>query len=548
MLQNNFRKPERGMALILSLLALLLISAVGLGMIYMSNTETSINSNYKDTQTAFFAMRAGLEEGRDRLRSNATFPLPLPTGMPPAAGSIVYIINPAGATDSVQPYAITNQYFDDEFCHESFVGSTVAWVAPGAGACNAAGAVPAGSWVTTPSESPYTNTANAMKYKWVRITLKQNATTGNPNPANATTWVDSTQAAGAQVCWDGTFLRETVATAYGAAITTCAQAKNAGFSAMPVYLVTSMALTPQGSRRVGQYEAGAFLVTPPQAGLAFDGPAATFNNAPNSNNFGINGTNSGDPANASASGTPTIAQPYQAWNGPGGQAACTSTTPASLPAIAVGDAQGVTNMDTDIPGNRTSMYTGTAPIPPAPLVPSVQNEGTGTAQYPSTNSLGTGSNWSTPAQLNQLAQAMANQANITCPSSNAACSSTTFGTDAIPRITYITGDATVSGGAGVLVVTGTLTFNGNTNFDGLILVIGQGIMNVKGGGGGQVNGEVLIANTNSHTSPFGQLAALGSPTLNWTGGGSNFIQYNSCWADYGSFIQYQLVASREEMY
>jgi hypothetical protein len=543
MLQNHFRKSERGMALILSLLALLLISAVGLGMIYMSNTETSINSNYKDTQTAFFAMRAGLEEGRDRLRSNATFPLPLPTAMPPAAGSVVYIINPAGATDSVQPYTWGNGYFDDEFCHESFVGSGVAWVAPGT-PCNAAGAVPAGSYVTTPSESPYANTANAMKYKWVRITLKQNGTTGNPG--TATTWVDSTQPANGQVCWDGTFLRETVATSYGAAYTTCALAKNAGFSAMPVYLVTSMALTPQGSRRVGQYEAGAFLVTPPQAGLAFDGPAATFNNAPNSNNFGINGVNSGDPVNASG-GAPTTAQPYQPWNGPGGQAACTSTSPASLPAIAVGDAQGVTNMDTDIPGNRTGMYTGTAPIPPAPLVPSVQNEGSGTAQYPSTNSLAPGSNWSTPAQLNQLAQAMANEANIICPG-NAACASTTFGTDAIPRITYINGDATVSGGAGVLVVTGTLTFNGNTNFDGLILVIGQGIMNVKGGGGGQVNGEVLIANTNSHTSPFGQLATLGSPNLNWTGGGSNFIQYNSCWADYGSFIQYQLVASREEMY
>jgi hypothetical protein len=205
-------------------------------------------------------------------------------------------------------------------------------------------------------------------------------------------------------------------------------------------------------------------------------------------------------------------------------------------------------MDNDIPNNRTGMYTGLAPIPPAPLVPSVQNEGVGTAQYPSNNVLGPGSNWSTPYQLNQLAQAMANQANIICPGS-AACASTTFGTDAAPKITYINGDATLSGGAGVLVVTGTLTFNGNTNFDGLILVIGQGIMNVQGGGGGQVNGEVLIANTNARPpAPAGQLATLGPPLLNWSGGGSNFIQYNSCWAAFGESIQYQLIASREEMY
>jgi hypothetical protein len=543
MRQNNVRKHERGMALILSLLALILISAVGLGLIYMSNTESSINTNYKDTQTAFFAMRAGLEEGRDRLRSSSTPPtIPLPTTFPAvgAAGSIVYIINPAGPADVVQPYAwaANNQYFDDEFCHESFVGSGVTYEPPGT-PCSTAGAAaapPAGSWVTLASASPNTNTAAALKYKWVRITLKQNGSTGTPG--NINTYTDSTQPAGSQVCWDGTFLKERVSTAMGALYTTCALAKNAGFNVQPVYLVTSMAITPQGSRRVGQYEVGAYQITPPAAGLDFAGPNAQFNNAPNSNNFGINGTNSGDPANGAT---------YTPWTGPGGQAACTTTTPASLPAIGVGDATGVTNMDAQIPSNRQGMYTGLAPIPPAPAVPSVQNEGVGTALYPSNNVLGPTSNWSDPAQLNQLAQAMANEANIVCPG-NAACASTTFGTDASPKITYINGDATLSGGAGVVVVTGTLTFNGNTNFDGLILVIGQGIMNVKGGGGGQVNGEVLIANTNSHTAPFGQLATLGSPSLNWTGGGSNFIQYNSCWADFGSYMQYQLVASREEMY
>src|ERR1700722_19720460 len=114
MRQQNSGKPnERGMALILSLLALLLISAVGLGMIYMSTTETSINANYRDTQTAFFAMRAGLKEGRDRLRSNSTPPtIPLPVNFPPAAGSIVYILNPAGPGDAVVPYTYSaaNQY------------------------------------------------------------------------------------------------------------------------------------------------------------------------------------------------------------------------------------------------------------------------------------------------------------------------------------------------------------------------------------------------------------------------------------------------------
>ncbi len=545
MRQTNLNKNERGMALILSLLALLLVSAVGLGLIYMSNTETSINYNYKDTQTAFFAMRAGLEEGRDRLRANSPAPtIPLPTLPPPAANSVVYILNSAGGGDVVAPATAGNQYIDDEFCHESF--PPLPYIAPGAGVCPAADVPPVGSFTTMLSTSPNTGTAAALKYKWVRITVKTNGTFPSA-------LVDSSQnnAAGlaSPVCWDGTLLKERVALAMGYA--SCQLAKSAGLNVMPVYLITSMAVTPSGSRRIGQYEVGAFLVTPPAAGLDFAGPNAQFNNAPNSNNFGISGCNSGDPANgplAAAPCTNTYVAPVPL-GGPGGPpgGVCTNNSPAALPAIGVGDAQGVTNMGAQIPNNRQSDYTGATPIAPAPATPSVQNEGVGTAQYPSNNVLGPGSNWSTPAQMNALAQAMANAANLTCPG-NAACSNTTFGSPSAPQITYINGDATLSGGAGVIVVTGTLTFNGNTNFDGIVLVIGQGIMNVQGGGGGQINGEVLIANTNSHTAPFGQLAALGSPTLNWTGGGSNFIQYNSCWADFGSFINYAVVASREEMY
>jgi len=319
------------MALIIALLLLLLISAVGLGMVYMSTTETSINTNYKDTQTAFFAMRAGLEEGRDRLRANSAFPIVLPTSMPPAAGSIVYITNPAAAPDAVTPQTWNTTYFDDEYCHESFVGGVT--YRPSSTPCTAAD-VPVG-FTTVASQSPNTATAGALKYKWVRITLKQNGTFPNA-------LVDPTQSTAvglaSQVCWDGTLLQERVVKAMGAGFTTCADAKNAGFNVQPVYLLTSMAITPQGSRRVGQYEAGAYMTTPPVAGLAFAGPGATFNNAPNSNNFGINGYNSGSPANNTGVAPNNT---YNSWTGPGGQNSCSQTTPQTVPAIAVGDATGV---------------------------------------------------------------------------------------------------------------------------------------------------------------------------------------------------------------
>ena len=82
MRKRKLRNQERGMALLIALLALLLVSAIGMGLMYMSTTETSINANYRDTQQAFFAMRAGLEEMRDRMRINAVSPLTVPTVMP----------------------------------------------------------------------------------------------------------------------------------------------------------------------------------------------------------------------------------------------------------------------------------------------------------------------------------------------------------------------------------------------------------------------------------------------------------------------------------
>jgi Tfp pilus assembly protein PilX len=43
---------ERGIALIGVLFALLLLTVIGLGMMYSTNMETSINYNYRDKQVA----------------------------------------------------------------------------------------------------------------------------------------------------------------------------------------------------------------------------------------------------------------------------------------------------------------------------------------------------------------------------------------------------------------------------------------------------------------------------------------------------------------
>ena len=513
------RRNERGMALILVLLTLLLLAAVGMGILYVSDAETSITGNYRDSQLAFFAMRAGLEEVRDRMRSTSIAPITLPTAMPGTANSILYVINPAGPGDPVDPKDSASAYFDDEFCHENFAN------APAVGTlgvpCSASQGPPAGSvaaYVNSAAQIPNSNTAAALKYKWVRVTLKQNGTI-----AGAT--VDAARPAGDQVCFQTLGNQEVPVGLVGGGIyATCAAALAAGLDASPVYIVTSLAVTPQGSRRIGQYEVAALNISPPPGALGLDGPAAIFSPRPSSSQYFINGND-----NASSG-----------WGvNPAPAAACVPTGPASVPAIATGDQAGVTAIDTTIAANpsRTNQYTGSGGTP------SVANGGpTGTGQY--------GGTWSSPAQLDNLVNSIANIADVACGVGSTPCGAGPYGTNANPQITYVNGDMNYgnASGAGVLVVTGTLSFNGNASFNGLVLVIGQGNVQETGGGSGGFNGSMFIAKT--HTSPFPgtELATLASPTYSWNGGGTSDIQYNSCWANIGDNLHYSVVANREEMY
>ena len=510
-------RNERGMALLLVLLTLLLLSAIGLGMLYMSDTETAVNSNYRDTQLAFFAMRAGLEETRDRMRSNSVAPLPLPTAMPGAANSILYIINQAGATDVVDPKDMASTYPDDEFCQEQFAGLTSGTLGV---PCTMGQGPPSASVAAyVNSFSPNTNTAAALKYKWVRLTRKQNATIPN-------TKVDSSQADGTQVCFQTAANQEIpLSLIPGGPYASCDAAQTSGQDASPVYLVTSLAVTPQGSRRIGQYEVSGMSFTPPPAALGLDGPAASFSPRPSSNVWSANGNDTGVAGYTASGGTGT----------------CTPSAIAQVPAVGTGDATGVTTIDTAIAQNpnRSANYTG------AGGTPSVVNQGpTGTGQW--------GGQWSSPSQLDNLVNTLANAADVTYSCGiGAPCSpSGAVGTNANPQITYVSGDFNYgsTSGAGVLVVTGTLFLAGNASFNGLILVIGQGTVSESGGGNGNFNGTVFLAKTHSSIPPYPELATLDSPLISWNGGGGATVQYNSCWANVGNKLRYAVVAMREEMY
>ncbi len=89
------------------------------------------------------------------------------------------------------------------------------------------------------------------------------------------------------------------------------------------------------------------------------------------------------------------------------------------------------------------------------------------------------------------------------------------------KFTFVDGDCTLTSGAGFLVVTGTLTMRGNTDFKGVILVLGKGQLIRNGGGNGDIFGGITIAAFDRTAGGFT------APTFNTNGGGNSTIQYDS---------------------
>ncbi len=319
------RHNEKGIALILSILALLLLSAIAVGMMYMSTTEASINANFKAEETQYFAARAGVEEVRDRMLPsspntiNAFAPSPagvgicggncmLPTSLPNNAAigagpPVLYILQSGVTMANVTGGApATNPLFDDEFCHD-FPG----YNGMGGVASNVrCGNLPGGVWYSTPAApaagSPYLSAAPyPLDWKWVRVTQKGNTSSSaypvTPSPP-APAW--------ALVCWNGT--SEVTAPA-GTAVFPQNNSPCGSLNpyANPVYLVTSLSVSPSGARRVVQQElaqtpanqpAGLFATATGCAALKLSGGAQTF-----SFNSGLEvGGPTNPPSNVTASG------------------------------------------------------------------------------------------------------------------------------------------------------------------------------------------------------------------------------------------------------
>jgi Tfp pilus assembly protein PilX len=246
---------QKGIALFSALMILLLLSAVAAGLVMMSNTETSVNANYRAERTLDFGARAGIEEVRDRLMTSNAATLMSPTCAPasaclPAApvvpsaanNGILYVLG--GATPAaVTPWTAGTIYTDDELCHD---GYGIVTVQSSDVRCTS---VPAGAgwYASTTSNAPWKGTGAALPYQWVRVAWKLNGSVQNYPVDTGTCPTAGSAGCSTPVCWDGS---EEVL--LPAADTACGQMAP---KANPVYLLTSLAVNPlSGSRKIVQAE------------------------------------------------------------------------------------------------------------------------------------------------------------------------------------------------------------------------------------------------------------------------------------------------------
>lgn len=256
-MKKHKRNSESGVALIMSILALMVLSAIAVGLVYMTNIETQVNANYRQEQVAYFAAKAGMEEARDRMMVNQAgsyyfanmAPNPLPTGVPADANhGVLYIVNEGTQPGTVQPWVAGSTYMDDELCHD---GYTLSGLPSGTSVpssdihCTASQLPTSSTWYqSTTSQLPYNGTAAALPFKWVRVALKLN---GSVQGATQNYMVNSTKPAATPVCWNnGT---EVLMTG-----TSC-QTMNPATT--PVYLVTALAVSSTGARKMVQAEVAA---------------------------------------------------------------------------------------------------------------------------------------------------------------------------------------------------------------------------------------------------------------------------------------------------
>src|SRR6267142_1078236 len=470
------KKRQSGIALLLAIFVLLLVCVVGLAMMGASGTETSLSGNYRSSTAVYYAALSGLEEGRGRLlpkNPNYISSLP-PFGSTLPLGHVIYITNPlpsGSPPDIVDPTNLGNPatYPDTDWATEFPLYN------------------PPSSVQTVPSAVNLAGSPNPL-YKWVRINaLTEDAIRVDVNNTGPSSHPYNQNKI---VYFDGNNLTRTVA----------------HYQALGV---TALAALPDGSRKLLQYVVAPITLQVPIAAaltLVSPGTAAnivTFSQPPTpSYSFRVNGSD----------------------QAPGSNGVLSCTTQPPLPAIGVLNLPDYTSVHdntlmTPQPGHYTGAGGAVPNVSPSPYV------------NPQTPTI----DMTTATGLTNLVQQIQNTA-------DSVVGGPATGSDMPPAMSFSNpmtvmgnGDLTLSGytGYGLLVVTGKLTYSGDSGWKGIVLVIGQGVVEETGSAdGGEFDGAFFVASTVSGGGPGGGGGAtdtLGPVSYTVASPGGKGIYYNSCW-------------------
>jgi hypothetical protein len=501
--QSGTCHHEAGSALLIAIFALLLISVVGIALLVSTGSDSALAGNYRTSTAAYYAAVAGLEEARGRLLArNPDFinktgtystlftpPGAAPQGTTFGLPDVLYIVNPNTTNgEVVDPADTTSPYADKEYGNE-FPG--------GLGAAN----------VHTPyvtSVSPVSGFPGPA-FKWVRI----NAVTESAINLD----VDGQRAndKSTPLFYSGFGL-------YRPGSGVPSPAPN-GSQALEI---TAFAYMPDKSTKYLQYvvapDTFQYLMAPNSISQGFPAALILAGNGvgytgPDSTSFYVNGNDE----------SPVIYVNGSAQS-PGG----TCPPPVSPPVSAIGYTNSADQLNV-VSGTspHQANYTGYAPPSPAPATPSV-----GQVSLPT--------NLQTPSQLDGptgLVNTITESADVVItPQAGRKAS----GSDLPPAMSpanfmtvVVNGDLDLTSwhntGYGLLLVTGNLIYDPDASWEGVVLVIGQGVFTAARMGSGRFDGSVLVARTRDASGNLLPGPNLGASSVNFNPntGGVGFY-YNSC--------------------
>jgi len=461
------RRSQAGVALLIAIFVLMLISVTAIALIISSGTETALAGNYRSSASTYYAALAGIEEARGRLLpSNPDYlgPTLALLGTPLPLGKVLYIQNPLPG-EIVNPTDLGNPstYPDKEYLSE-FAGTPYA--------------TPTAQF--TNSVSPAAGIPGPL-YKWVRInavseqSLKLDVDGKGSNDGTTPLYYD-------YACAD---------TPGKPGPTLCL---NHSPNAVQALEVTALASLPNGSQKLLQY-----IVAPVSFSLNFapgtsgQNPPAALTllgsvgkdvsfTGPNSAQFQVNGNDQcGSPSKVYGVGyTNGIdSKPNQGLYSGAGNFSPNIVDLSSVPP----------NLQTPSPSDLDKLVQTITQNADAVInVPPGQ-----TAEETSLP----------PAMLAGTPETVVVNGNFDLGSH--------------------------STGTGTLVVTGTFSYDTDSSWKGVILVIGQGkvVSNHLTSDNGEIDGAILVAKTRDSSGNL--LPALGpaSFTSDLNGGGLG-IYYNSC--------------------